>query len=343
MFYDCRKVRALGHPINILWGGRGIGKTYSALQMQIEDNLEGGYPANIINPFLYMRRMAGQAATVASKSLNPFKTLNRDMGIRLYGHMVSKTSVGEVCFCDDKYKAVSDPFAYAVALNTMGSMRGVDMADVDVGIFDEFMPTGKTDRMWAEEGTDFLNAYETFNRNREYFGSSPLQFFLLSNSTNIASPITDAFGVSDAVEKMVRDNKRTQVIGGVYLEFCEADISKYKHDTVLYKNAADKDFVAHALDNEFAYNNLSNIRPKVPLNEYLPYLSLDGIYIYRHKGRDELYACEIRSNAVTIKQTTERMFLAKFDMPLRRGALYGTMYYSNYRVKRKVLTLLKLI
>lgn len=53
----------------------------------------------------------------------------------------------------------------------------------------------------------FLNAYETFNRNREFNGIKPITVFLLANSNNFNSDILVETKLQKKVEEMLRKGK----------------------------------------------------------------------------------------------------------------------------------------
>ena len=70
MYYDIRSRLKKLKAINIIIGGRGIGKTYSALSFMMDQP----------DPFIYLRNTDVQMQECASTFGNPFKRLNKDLG-----------------------------------------------------------------------------------------------------------------------------------------------------------------------------------------------------------------------------------------------------------------------
>ena len=65
-----------------IYGGRGTGKTYGTLKNMIEDH----------HKFIYLRRLAAQVDIVKKDDMQPFKTLNRDMGWDIRPFLLINTS-----------------------------------------------------------------------------------------------------------------------------------------------------------------------------------------------------------------------------------------------------------
>ena len=98
---------------------------------------------------------------------------------------------------------------YTAALSTISNMRGFDASDVEMLIYDEFIPE-KHERTLKHEATAFLNAYETINRNREMQGKKPLQVLALANAMDLANPIFLELGIVNNIERML-DKGRSNI------------------------------------------------------------------------------------------------------------------------------------
>lgn len=315
-------------PFVIALGGRGIGKTFGALEILTED----GAPKHI-----YMRRTQAQIDACKIGELNPYKSVNdyckRSFIMTAMGKYTAGVYRGEEK--DGALKPVGAPVGLGIALSVFANIRGVDGLGYRVLLFDEFIKE-RHERPFAREGEAFLNAYETLNRNREIQGGEPLKAILLSNSNDLRSPILEALGVVDLIDKMNRRGKHHGTAAGgaisVYL-YPDSPISERKKDTALYKVANSADFEAMALDNKFSAANYENVK-SCPLREYTPLVSVGGVTVYSHINNGTFYVVEgVKSPLVYTTlpndmKAFKRAYIYLYDALLRRE-----LYYSSAPVK----------
>ena len=182
-FLDMGAVIAASYPYIIVIGARGVGKTYGALSDVALDN-----PRR----FIYFRRTRTIIDLIMEPALQPFKRINADRLTDIrpdYSKGLGRFMLGEKLI------------GYAAALSTFANIRGFDGSDIDIMIYDEFIPEpGEIVRF--NSYLALLNAYETINRNREFDGRPPLKLLLLSNSDNIYNDIVSGFGIGDALLTM---------------------------------------------------------------------------------------------------------------------------------------------
>ena len=182
-YLDFEKIVNYKLPFNFIIGGRGSGKTYGALK----------YVIDMHKKFLLLRRLQSQIDLVGKPEFSPFKAVAADMGIEIGVKSISK------------YNSVfirnEEVLGYSAALSTISNLRGFDASDVEMIIYDEFIPEPHEKPMRAE-GTAFLNMYETVNRNRELKGCDPVQLIALANSNDLANAIFIELGIVDKVQKM---------------------------------------------------------------------------------------------------------------------------------------------
>ena len=69
-----------GYPFNFLIGGRGVGKTYTALKVAREKRYK----------FMLMRRTQSQADLISKPEFSVFKPLNQDLLINVEVERISK-------------------------------------------------------------------------------------------------------------------------------------------------------------------------------------------------------------------------------------------------------------
>jgi hypothetical protein len=281
-YIDIRAILAQNLPFNFAVGGRATGKTYTSLETVIEDGIK----------FIYMRRTQTQADLINKPEFSPFKPLNRDFGWSIGSSSISKYNAGfyQQEEQDGRPVSLGAPLGYTCALSTVSNIRGFDASDVDLLIYDEFIPE-KHERPIKNEGAAFLNAYETINRNRELNGHKPLQVLCLANANDLANPIFMELRLIRRAEQMRRKRQEIYIDKeqgiGLYL-LSASPISQQKKNTALYKLTNGSQFERMSLDNEFSGEEIGHICSK-PLAEYKPIVSIGEICIYSHKSNNSLY------------------------------------------------------
>lgn len=267
-------------------GGRGIGKTYGALEYVVENDIG----------FLFLRRTQVQIEIVGKPELSPFKTLNRDKGWKIVPAKTSKYTVGFYDSYTENGKMVVDResfYGYGAALSTFANIRGFDASTVDVIIYDEFIPQINERSMYGE-AESFFNMIESINRNRELLGKPPVKVLCFSNSTNCANSI---FVYLKIVSRLMKVQKAKEfVYMDVERELCvllpkDSPISEAKKQTALYKLTKGTDFFNSSIDNEFVYNVPTSVNAR-PLREYTPIVCVGEVCIYKHKSNGRLYVTE---------------------------------------------------
>lgn len=309
-YLNIEKILSYKVPFNFVIGGRGTGKTYGALKYVLEHD----------SRIMLMRRTQAQCDLVNKPEFNPFKKLATDLKLDISVKSISKyNSMLLQNFADEDFKIIG----YTCALSTIANMRGFDASDVNLLIYDEFIPE-KHERTIKNEGSAFLNAYETINRNRELEGREPLQALCLANAFDIANAIFLELGLVGIAERMKKKEQEIYVnrdTGVLIALLDESKISQKKKQTALYKLASGS-YSEMALTNDFAYNDDSNVQSK-NLKEFKLLCTIGEISIYKHKSRREYYVSEHRSGSGD-KFNSDEVGLLKYRKK------YGLTMYSAY-------------
>lgn len=284
-YVDIAAILKLGMPFNFLWGGRGTGKTYGALKEVIESGVK----------FMLMRRTQTQLDLISKPEFSPFKPINNDCGRNIGIVPVTKYNGAIYNMVDSdngRPQPEGPPIGYTCALSTIANIRGFDGSDVELLIYDEFIPEPHA-RPIKEEHQAFLNAYETINRNRELRGRKPLQALCLANANTLANPLFVGLGLVTKAERMNRFGQEFSIMGkrGVFLgNLCNSPISEQKADTALYRlTGADTDFARMALSNDFQGEDERGRIGSKPLREYSPIVAVGEICVYRHKSNERFF------------------------------------------------------
>ena len=283
-----------------IYGGRGTGKTYGALKEMKEGD----------HKFIYMRRLQAQTDIVKKENMQPFKTLNDDMGWSVMPFPVNKyISAFYDSTVNDEGKIVpeGDQRGLLTSLSTFSNLRGVDGSEIDTIILDEFIPE-LNERPIKGEADAIFNAYETINRNRELNGKDPVKLLCLANSNRIDNPIFMELNLVRRAEKIRKegkeylyDPKRKMLLIDLY----KSKISEEKSETALYQLTKGTEFYNMAIRNSFINEERGRIETK-PIKEYKPVVSIGEITVYKHKSRKEFYVTTFRSGSPDTYTTGEK-------------------------------------
>ena len=283
-------ILAEGYPFNFIDGGRGTGKTYGALKTAREEERK----------FILLRRTETQVELITNPKFSIFNPLNADLGWNVYPIKIGPKSRGFAEGPEDDPNIIG----YTAALSTLSNMRGFDASDVELIIFDEFIPE-RHERPIKHEADALLNAYETINRNRELKGMPPVQLLCLANANDIANPVYESLNlirIADKMEKRGQERWTDDKRGIQLIRLQHSAISQKKSGTALYKLTEGSAFASMALDNSFNVNR-QHVRPR-PLNEYLPVCVIGELFVYRHKSESRLYCTTHQSGVFNRKYST---------------------------------------
>ena len=282
-----------------IYGGRGTGKTYGSLKCFKEQQKK----------FIYMRRLAAQVDIVKKEDMQPFKTLNRDMGWEIMPFSINKyisafydTDINE----DGRIIPVGESYGLLTSLSTFSNLRGVDGSDIKIICLDEFIPE-LNEKPIKGEADAIFNAYETINRNRELNGEDPVKFLFLANSNRIDNPLFMELNLITLADNMRKkgleyyyDKKRRMLL----IDLAKSKISEEKSSTALYDLTRGTEFYNMAIKNVFLNEERGRIETK-PLKEFKPIVAIGEICIYKHKSNGEYYVTGHRSGTPATYGTGE--------------------------------------
>ena len=306
-------------PFTFIVGGRATGKTYGSLR----------YVLKFRKKFMLMRRTQSQTDLINKPEFSPFKPVCDDMGIEIGVKPSTKYN--------SAFLYNEEVIGYTCALSTISNMRGFDASDVEILIYDEFIPE-RHERALKNEGAAFLNAYETINRNRELKGKRPLQALCLANAFDIANPIFMELGLVGIAEKMQQKGQEVYINRdkGIMIVMPKSKkISGKKSETALYRLTEGSNYADMALTNKFSYNPTDNIKTQ-PLGEYRPVVSVGEITIYKHKSGRRYYVSEHRTGNPESYNTDEvdiKRFITAHGRRLYRAHMNGKVLFENMTCK----------
>lgn len=278
-------------PFIFCIGGRGTGKTYGALKEIVSRE----------TTFFLMRRLQSHIDIISKPEYSPFKKLNMDLHWNISVETIAKN---QAAFYRDEGES---PIGYAGALSTISKIRGFDSSDVDIILYDEFVPE-RHEHTIKNEGAAFLNAYETINRNRELSGGKPVKCLCLGNAENIMNALFVELGLVRKAEQMLRKGQTTSIDSkrGVAIVFLkDSPISKKKKDSALYRLTSGNEFEQMALNNDFVEREYNNVK-SLKISELRPIVTVGELTLYNHKVSGMLYASTHSSGSVPVYGTSEQ-------------------------------------
>ena len=317
-------------PFTFIVGGRGIGKTYSAIEEGI---------TNHRNTFLYLRNTREQLQESCGAFGNPFKKWagDHDRDIRLVSeknHALIKE------WKNDGQHIIEDVIGSGANLSTFENLRGVDLSETNFILFDEFI---ENRTLTFDQFKAFLHMYETVNRNRELEGLPACVCVLLSNAQRLGNPILRGFNLIPIIENMQKTGQRSYADGPIRIELPFSEVSEEKRQTALYKATEGTNFNSEALDNNFINDSFTGVK-KVNINEYTPLVCIDDIYIYKHKSELNYYACSIPANVKKYRSVDNFLVFYKiYGFKLKMAVASDLVYFSDYSTKVDLLNILKML
>ena len=325
-YLNIEQILSYDVPFSWVLGGRGTGKTFGSLLYCYQNNKR----------FMLMRRTQAQCDLINKAEFNPFKAINIEYGTDIKVKAISKYNAK---IYEDTPDGEERILGYTCALSTIANMRGFDASDCEILLYDEFVPElhertiGKN-----SEGSSFLNAYETLNRNRELKpNGKPMKVLGLANAFNIANPIFLELGLVGRCEKMKNAGQEVFIDRdrGILLVLLQKSrISKAKADTALYRLSSGSSYSGMALSNDFVYNNTDNVK-SMSLKEFKLVCSVGEISIYKHKSKRMFYVSEHRTGTAPIYKS-EEVDLKRYRK--NHGLTLYTAYMRNNVICESLLT-----
>lgn len=318
----------------IIIGKRQVGKTYGVLKYMVDEDKR----------FIFMRRVKVELEMLEKNVNSPFE--------KIYPGKIAFSKESEYTAAIDRIDQsengeASTRIATGAALSTIGNIRGFNGDIYTDWVFDEFIPEEQLFKV-RNEGDTFLNAHTTINGNRELEGRPCVRCWLLSNSNNLNSGILDALKITKEVERMSLRGEEDRLLKdrGILILLPESKkiIEKRKQKGGLYKAiGGDSKFSRMAYENEFAYNDFSDVRGE-PIQEYNPYLTIGHITIHLHKNAKRLYITDKVRAKARYELTDTDSGINKFNRQysdIKSAFLNGRVYFQDMRVKNYFLSLIK--
>lgn len=318
--------------LNIFFGGRGLGKTFSILKHRCEDAYKDPY-----KKFIWLRDSNEVVKKIAAGN-----SLTRPIEITddHFPHIEIQRINGNYCFVSDPETENKAVIGYLMALSTFHNARGISYDDVSDIIWDEFIPEEGT-IVKKNQGAIFLNMYESVCRNREFEGKDPVRITFLSNTNDIYSDVLADLGVSSIIEQMQYDSQKYYTDDDIVIHFLSSQaFYEKKKDTFIYRINQNNKFNEMALNNSFN-NSMSLIKRSVQLKGCKGLFTVDMSYTLIELPDKSLYFKKCCwKNLINYDMDNDQeaiLFRMIFYDRLRLIYVAGNMFFDSIYTQRKIL------
>lgn len=299
----------------IIIGKRQVGKTYGCLDLMLTDNRR----------FVFSRKTTTEIDMLNRGVNSPFEKVGKGtVQFKPESKYTSEISRTEITAEGDKNTRIG----LGVALSTVGKIRGFNGDPYTDFIIDEFITESHMFKI-RHEGDAFLNAHTTINGNRELEGRPCLLTWLLANTNDLNSEILAALNVIEVIERMIMHNEEWKILQDRGIMIIMPDSTKVINERKkggLYRAiGGDSEFSRMAYENEFSYNDFSNVR-SMPVKEYQPYINVADITIHLHKSNKTLYVTNRFNVKCRYQYSNSEADLKRFTL---EQADLNYMYKSN--------------
>lgn len=298
-YLDFSKLYYDSSPFIFCVGARGTGKTFGSLSFCYKNKLK----------FIYLRSKDNIVKKLSNEMMNPFKPVNEEIGCNV---VLNTKKTGGVPVFQEITEAGTDVIGYMMPLSTFSNFRGFDLSDVDIIIYDEFIPE-TAERPVKDQAATLFNMYETVNRNRELKGKKPVKLICLSNSNTIFNDIFLSLKLTRKVYSMMNKGQlyyRDDSRGISLYNIQNSPISKAKKETALYKLTAGSDFQEMALENRYSIQYEHLIR-SLNIQQFKPVVLVGECCIYKNDN-DQYYMTTFEKGVFPASFTMADNDLIKF-------------------------------
>ena len=322
-----------GAWLYVVFSRRGPGKTYSGLRMCYADHIK----------FIYIKRTNEDVEFICSGNTklevdpSPFVPLNRDFDINVKAKLINK-GFGGFYNTDANGDIYGAPVGYILSLNSAKRVKGFDLSDTDMIIFDEFIPQpGEIVKL--KEGEMLLDLYMTVSRDRQKRGRGPLKLVLFANAEEVATPITNTLELTDLIASMGKvthlyDPDRDILVHHITEK--EIPISAADQEGI-FKGMKGTAWHDKSFGGDFSNNDFSNIR-NMSIKGMQPMIKViyqrHDYYIYYHPDKTVYYMTTSPGKCPFSydlgKENDQKKFWMDFGLTLRFALAESRMIFKTY-------------
>lgn len=327
----------------VIWSKRGPGKTYSALRYCYANKIK----------FIYIKRTNEDTDFICTDSIksgidpSPFSPINRDFNTRIKARKIDK-GLGGFYECNEEGEVVGEPIGYILSLNIIKRIKGFNLDNVEMIIFDEFIPqVGEIVKVKnGGEGSQLLDLYMTVSRDRIERGRKPLKLVLFANAEQISTPVTNTLELTDIIAEMKDKNIYYDKDRDIFLhhitekDFPTKDIAKQG----IYKAMKGTKWFEKSFGGNFSNNDFSNI-VKQSLKNYRCLISLrynnHDYYIHYKDSSGCYYMTDSPGKAMykynLDRENDQKLFWLDFGISLKIALAEDRFKFKKYSMYDLIL------
>lgn len=229
MYYDINRPLSYAQIFNLVFGGRGIGKTYGWKEKAINDFLKKR------KQFGYIRRYETEMNLVKDNLFNDILLNGRfDIKMKLVGN---------------EWLINDEVAGYAFVLSKAKDYKSSSFPLVSNLLFDEFLIDGGKSGAGGylkREPFKLLDLYETIARMRD-----DVIMFMMSNSVSAVNPYFLEWDIN------LKENKEFTVQNGMLIQIAKSDTDfvEAKNKTKFGQIARKLGYAEYAVDNKFIFDD----------------------------------------------------------------------------------------
>lgn len=330
----------------VVYSRRGPGKTYSSLRFAYENEI----------PIIYMKRTIEDVNIICTNEseidLSPYVPINRDAGYNIEPKLIKRGIGGFYDQHDEEGNIIGSPISFVSALNSMKTIKGIELSFCDWLLFDEFIPQ-QGEIVRHAEGQMLLDMYMTISRDRIKRGREPLKLILFANTEQISTPITNELEIIDDMvnlnasgESHLYLHDRDILIHHITQE--EIPLQEEELTRGIYKGMKGTAWGIKAFGGEFSNNDFTNIG-KENLKNYQPVTSFRYkrkiYYIWRKD--EKVLICPIKGTVSSFydldTDNGKMSFYLDHVMDLRLDTADGNVKYSSYSLYDLIMNYRKIL
>lgn len=319
----------------VVWSKRGPGKTYSVLWL--------AYYCNF--PIIYMKRTDKDIDRILKeeKSINldasPYAPLKKQKNIRVAGSKIDD-GFGAFYEADDEGQPTGRLLCYVLSFNKVNTYKGNDFSDVELLVFDEFIPQ-IGDRIKRAEGELLLDLYQTVSRDRIKRGRKPLKMILFANAEQISVPVTQELEIIDQMADLNASGQTHLYIEDRdillhHITDAEVPVSENEKQGI-WKGMKGTAWFDKSFSGFFVHNDFSNVTTR-SLKRSKPILQLKYkthfYYIYLNEEKAFYYMCSTPAKAYNHydlnRENEQKRFYLDYLLDLREACIEERFKFEKY-------------